>query len=214
MATVAYTRTEDSQAEDSQAEGVVVGGAREGLSIRLSQDLDGAFTDLVAQHQRAVYATGLRLSGRPAEAADLAADTFLRAYVALRAYTPERIAALRLRPWLVTIVLNLWRNQARANGRRPAQVGLDGAAEIPSREATPDQEVEHGQDRDRLGLLVTRLPPRQRAAVVLRHVTGLSYPEVAAVLACPETTVRSHVRRGLGRLRQLMSEAEVEEDRR
>lgn len=181
------------------------------LPGRLSRDLDGAFTDLVTTHQRTVYATGLRLSGRPVEAADLAADTFLRAYAALRDYPAERIAALQLRAWLVTITLNLWRNQARAASRRPATIGLAAAAGVPSNAESPEQRVERHWDRDRLAILVTRLPERQRAAVVLRHVSGLSYPEIADVMGCPEGTARSHVRRGLGRLRQLIDETGPEE---
>jgi RNA polymerase sigma-70 factor (ECF subfamily) len=51
-----------------------------------------------------------------------------------------------------------------------------------------------------------RLPPHQRQAVVLRHVVGLSYPEIAQVVARPEGTVKADVHRGLDKLRQIMEE--------
>ena len=54
---------------------------------------------------------------------------------------------------------------------------------------------------------LARLPWAQRSAVVLRHVTGLSYSEVAAALARPVGTVKADVHRGLQQLRTLLEEA-------
>src|SRR5213078_2149897 len=99
------------------------------LTVRLSRDVDTAFPDLVSSYRQAVYTTALRMSGRQVDAADLAAEAFLRAYQALRGYPPERIRELKLRPWLITIALNLWRNQARAASRRPAHVPLESSPE-------------------------------------------------------------------------------------
>jgi RNA polymerase sigma-70 factor (ECF subfamily) len=59
---------------------------------------------------------------------------------------------------------------------------------------------------ERLAALVARLPWAQRAAVVLRHVTGLSYSEVAAALGRPVGTVKADVHRGLQQLRSLLEE--------
>ena len=58
---------------------------------------------------------------------------------------------------------------------------------------------------------ITGLSPTQRAAVVLRHIAGLSYAEVAAALGCPEGTAKSHVSRGLNRLRTLLTTRPPEE---
>ena len=52
----------------------------------------------------------------------------------------------------------------------------------------------------RLALLLT-LPPAYRSAVVLRHVDGLTYPELATALDRPEGTVKAQVHRGLAQLR-------------
>ena len=54
---------------------------------------------------------------------------------------------------------------------------------------------------------LARLPWAQRSAVVLRHVTGLSYAEVAAALGRPVGTVKADVHRGLQQLRTLLEEA-------
>ena len=87
------------------------------LPLRLSEDLERAFPDVVATYKHAIFTTALRMSDRPEDAADAAAEVFLRAYSALRGYSPERIGQLQLRPWLVTIALNLLRNEARAASR-------------------------------------------------------------------------------------------------
>ena len=75
------------------------------LAERLCLDLDAAFAEVVRDHERAVFTTALRVSGRAADAQDLAAETFLHAYSALRGYGPDRIRALKMRPWLITICL-------------------------------------------------------------------------------------------------------------
>jgi RNA polymerase sigma-70 factor (ECF subfamily) len=176
------------------------------LVLRLSEDLEAAFPDVVTAYQQAVFSTALRMSGRPEDAADVAAEAFLRAYVALRSYPAARIGELQLRPWLLTIVLNLVRNDVRAVRRRPDQVSLNGQAEAPAPGESPEERVQRYDGQARLGGLLGELPDPQRTAVVLRHVVGLPYAELAVAMGCPEGTAKSHVARGLKRLRALIPE--------
>ena len=178
------------------------------LPLRLSEDLEDAFPAVVAAHQHAVFTTALRMSGRPEDAADLAAEAFLRAYTALRGYPPERIGQLQVRPWLLTIVLNLLRNEARAAGRRPAQTVLEDWSPACDGREGPEEQAQRHDGQARLGHLLTELPEVQRTAVVLRYVVGLPYAEMAAAMGCPEGTAKSHVARGLQRLRALIPEEE------
>jgi RNA polymerase sigma-70 factor (ECF subfamily) len=186
--------------------------ARAALTVRLSSDLDGAFSEVVGSYRRAVYTTALRMSGRPVDAADLAAEAFLRAYQSLRGYPPERIRELQLRPWLITIVLNLWRNQVRTASRRPAQVPLDSSPEPRAPSGGPEEHLRRRELRSVVEDLLAELPETQRLSVVLRHIVGLSFSETAAVLGCPEGTAKSHVSRGLARLRVLIADTNLEEE--
>ncbi|WP_158886709.1 RNA polymerase sigma factor [Amycolatopsis anabasis] len=178
------------------------------LLTGLADDLDRGFAGLVGEYERVVYSVALRVSGRHAEAEDLAAEAFLRAYRALRRYDRARILALRPRSWLLTILLNTWRNAIRDATRRPSQLPLDELADPVQPGPGVEELAERDESLRELGDLLARLPEPQRIAVVLRHVEGLPIAEVAAVLRCPEGTAKSHVSRGLRRLRALYAAAE------
>jgi DNA-directed RNA polymerase specialized sigma24 family protein len=156
------------------------------LVERMSRDVDALFPEVVERYGPALYTTALRVSRQPADAEDLAAEAFVRAYRALSSYPPERIRRLRLRPWLVTILLNHWRNQLRRGSRRPDEVSLDRAGPVTAAPAASPEDA---------------VVARQRIAVVLRHVVGLPYDEIGQVLGCPVGTAKSHVSRGLAALR-------------
>lgn len=150
-----------------------------------------------------MYSVALRMTRNPAEAEDLTAETFLRAYRALRGYDSTRVLALCPRSWLLTITLNTWRNSVRDARRRPSLVPIPDSLDRRASDQDVEQAVESAESQRELGGLIAQLPTAQRAAVVLRHVVGLPMAEVAAALECPEGTAKSHVSRGLSKLRTL-----------
>jgi RNA polymerase sigma factor (sigma-70 family) len=171
------------------------------LPARLARDLDGAFEALVRDHERLVFGLALRVVGNPADAEEVAQDTFERAYNALAGYPAERVAAMRLRPWLAQIALNLARNRLRRRPppTRPLEDGLPMLAAPAA--SDPAEVAERAQERDFWAELLACLPRGYREAVVLRHVEGLPYAEVAEVLDRPVGTVKTHVHRGVRLLR-------------
>ena len=176
------------------------------LNAALAVDVEGAFERLVGTYQHRLYAFALRMCGSPQDAEEVAQDAFVRAYRALRAYPAERVRALALRPWLYQITLNVYRNRIRRG--RGASVSLDAAEdgaplEIEGDERErPDVTVERLELRDTLASALLRLPTHFRAAVILRHVEGLSYQEIALLLGQPAGTVKAHVHRGVKLLRE------------
>jgi RNA polymerase sigma-70 factor (ECF subfamily) len=113
------------------------------------------------------------------------------------------------------VTVNVARNRARTH--RPTEVPLlstdsahDGLADRPGDAAEQPEEVaERHDERDRMAAVVATLPERYRAAVVLRHIQGLSYQEIAAVLGQPAGTVKSNVHRGVAYLRAALDAAGV-----
>lgn len=175
------------------------------LPAALAADLDGSFERLVVTFQDRLYAFALRFIGSPQDAEEILVDALWRAYQALGAYPAERIQSLALRPWLYQITLNVCRNRLR--GRRLATVSLDQADEraaVAYRDHTtlpPDNALERAELRRQLSRHVATLPERERLAVVLRHVQGLGYGEMAQILGQPVGTVKANVHRGIRRLR-------------
>lgn len=169
--------------------------------IALAKDLVAAFPALVSHHQDLVFGLARRSSRGVPDAEDLTQDTFLRAYRALTGYPPDRIAALHLRGWLASITLNLARNRARRQG--PPTAALEAAIERPDGRARgPESQVEQRESTRSWAARLRALPEAQQAAVGLRHVDGLSYPELAIALGKPIGTIKSDVHRGVRALRK------------
>jgi RNA polymerase sigma-70 factor, ECF subfamily len=177
----------------------------EELLAALAANLDAAFDQLVLAYQRRLYAFALRLIGQREDAEEVAQDALVRAYRALEGYPPERVRSLKLRPWIYQITLNVARNRRRGHGLQvvpldePAEDGhLDLRADVREQ---PEERLERAEERRELAGLIAALPARYRAAVILRHVEGLSYQELALALRQPTGTVKANVHRGVQILR-------------
>ena len=176
----------------------------ETLTQRLAADLDGSFEDLVRESQDRLYSLALRYVGSASDAEELAQDAFVRAYRALERYEPQRIRDLDLRPWLTTILLNACRNHLARPARRAAAatVVVDEFVIIAGDAGHgPEAHVERREAAERWAHLVGSLPPLYRAAVLLRHLDGMSYEEMTAVLGRPQGTLKAQVHRGVALLR-------------
>lgn len=171
----------------------------ESLLARLADDLEGTFPEVVRALSRDLYSGALRMLGNRHDAEDVTQEALVRAYRALGTYDPQRIRDLRLRPWVWTIAANLCRNRLRSQARRQA-APLDDHEPVDTRPG-PDTAAMRSELRGALAELLLGLPWAMRTAVVLHHVVGMPYDEIAAALGKPATTVRSDVHRGLARLR-------------
>jgi RNA polymerase sigma factor (sigma-70 family) len=176
------------------------------LAASLARDLDAAFPALVEAHQDRLYSIALRLLGDGRDAEEVAQDALVRALRAIERYDRERILALRLRPWLASITVNLARNRRRrADERRPPtalEPMLDAGFDVIVEErARPEDRAIRGETQRELAEALLGLAPAVRAAIVLRHVDGLSVAETAEALGRPEGTIKAQVHRGLRELR-------------
>ncbi|MBN1889770.1 MAG: sigma-70 family RNA polymerase sigma factor [Thermoflexales bacterium] len=141
------------------------------------------FDTLFGQHYAVIYAVLFRLTGERAEAEDLAQETFLRLYDALR--DSQRID--NVGGWLYRVATRLGYNALRAARRR---AGYEQAAAEPEQARTPDpaEELAHAEQRRLVRTALAQLPPQQAQLLVLRH-SGLSYKELAGVLGVAPASV-------------------------
>src|SRR5262245_21493353 len=173
-----------------------------------------SFNQLVLRWERPIYALAYRVIGREEDARDVAQETFLRAFRALGGFKGQA----KFSSWLYRITLNLCRDWIRRERRTPiAQVpeGID-LIELAG-EATPSETIEDLVSRKQLGLAVAKamalLPDEQRTAIILKEYHGLTFQEIADLLDCPLSTVKTRLYQGLTVLRRHLQDANVEDTR-
>src|SRR6187397_2413789 len=180
--------------------------------VTLSQggDLD-SFNQLVLRWERPIYALAYRVIGREEDARDVAQETFLRAFRALKGFKGQA----KFSSWLYRITLNLCRDFIRRERRTPLAQAPEGVDLVElAGEATPSETVEQLVARHELGRAVAKamsqLPEEQRTAIILKEYHGLTFQEIADLLDCPLSTVKTRLYQGLSVLRRQLSEAGVE----
>lgn len=165
--------------------------------------LDGdrdVFRLLVERESVVVYRACLRIVGRADIAEDVAQEAFVTAYRSLRSYRGDG----PLGGWLLRIATRL---AFRHIDRRPA-VTLDDAPEprAPRRDADPLRRLLDQERQSAVRDAVAQLGEPYREVVALRYFAELSLNEIASATGRPLGTVKTHLRRGLERLRPVLGE--------
>ncbi|MEJ7798687.1 MAG: sigma-70 family RNA polymerase sigma factor [Solirubrobacteraceae bacterium] len=160
------------------SDAVLVAAARHGDLV--------AFESLVRRHQLAVYRVALRLLGSEADAEDVAQESFVQAWRSLARFRGHSAFAT----WLYRIVTNRALNTLAAR-RETVSLDVDviGALDDPSETLERRERLRAVTD----GLLM--LDPEERALLVLRELEGLTYAQIAEVLAIAPSTVKGRMHR-------------------
>ncbi|MCY4525642.1 MAG: RNA polymerase sigma factor [Anaerolineaceae bacterium] len=154
------------------------------------------FETLIELHHDELYFYLRRMTyGSTSDAADLTQETWLRAWQAFDRLRPGSNA----RAWLYRIATNCALNALR-KGRREYPWQED--ADLPDKARLPHEQLEDSEDLELVLEEIGALPPRQRAAVLLRYGHELCYAELANVLRCSEASARANVSLGVRRLRR------------
>ena len=158
-----------------------------------------AFAELVRAHQGPVRALLRRLTGGQwALADDLAQETFLRAWQSLPRFRSEA----RFGTWLYRIAYNTYLMHVR---RAKGTVEVDAAKE--ENQVTSSTSSMDGVAQGEVQRALLILSPAERASILQCYYLGLSHAEAATVLNCPLGTVKSHLHRALGKLRDHLGES-------
>jgi RNA polymerase sigma-70 factor, ECF subfamily len=176
------------------ARGIESSSDREGLerTLERAQAGDrGAFDAIITLHQRRVVMTAWRLLGRLEDAEDAAQEVFLRLFRCLNRFDGKRDLA----PWLYRMTVNVCHDVRRKRERTSAlsihEVRTPSAATTVRSDA--DENILEAERRSMMEAGLATLAEKERAAIVLRDIEGLSTKEVARILGSSETTVRSQI---------------------
>lgn len=159
-------------------------------------DRTRAFQDLVERHSRVVFGRAYRILRVREDAEDATQETFLNVFRAIPDFRFDRPFA----HWLNKITLNttlLVLARRQREQRRRAALAREPGTAAPRMRSDPILE-------SRLESWLAEIPPRARAALVLRYVEERSYPEIARLLDVKESAVKMQVARALDRLRALV----------
>jgi RNA polymerase sigma-70 factor, ECF subfamily len=183
-------------------------GAMTRSDVQLMLDVkagdDASFNLLLQKYRTPLINFLFRMVRDSATAEDLAQEVFLRVYRARKQYSPSA----KFTTWLFRIATNLALNSVRDNRHRQMDVSIDAPVEedeaplqLPAREMRID---EHMIERDRAEFIrqaISSLPEKQRVAVLLHKYEEMDYAEIAKILECSESALKSLLFRAYETLR-------------
>lgn len=174
---------------------------------------EAAFRELVRRYERPVFSLVYRIVRDRALAEDIAQETFIKVLNGIRSYRPE----FKFSSWIFKIANNAAIDQLRR--RTLDTLSLDGsptatsademgatALQIGAGGESPLEEVAARELGEAIEHAIGRLRPEYRACIMLRHVEGYSYEEIAETLDLPLGTVKTYIHRARNELRTYLTD--------
>lgn len=166
------------------------------LILEVKEGRNGAFRLLVEQYMKQAYNIAYGFVNNHNDAEDVAQEAFVRIYQSIASFRGDA----EFSTWLYRIVMNLSLNKIR---RRKAKAHRE--VEITDHVlggAMHGHDDSHGTEfHEHVERALHELPTLQRATVILRHINGLSTRQVSSILQCSEGTVKTHLHRGLKKMK-------------
>ena len=180
--------------------------------LRARSGQDAAYRELIRRYERPVFALLFRMVRDRELAEDLAQETFVKALNAIESYRPE----FKFSSWIFKIANNAAIDHLRR--RELDTLSLDGsphaetpeamqatALQIGARQESPLDTVEAKELGSAIEAAIGSLRPEYRSCILLRHVEGRAYEEIAEMLNLPLGTVKTYIHRARNELRQSLA---------
>ena len=171
--------------------------------VRLRAGDNRALEELYERHGGLMFSVALRILGRQADAEEVLQEAWLQAWKRAGSYDQTRGTVVA---WLVTLARSraIDRLRSRASRQRVEETVADDPPPPPAED--PSTTAAHRQLHEKVTTALATLAPQQREVLELAYFGGLSQSEIATRLGAPLGTVKSWVRQGLMRLRELVPE--------
>jgi RNA polymerase sigma-70 factor (ECF subfamily) len=176
--------------------------------LRARSGQETAYRELIRRYERPIFALLFRMVRDRELAEDLAQETFVKALNAIESYRPE----FKFSSWIFKIANNAAIDHLRR--RELDTLSLDGsphaetpeamqatALQIGARQETPLDTVEAKELGTAIEAAIGSLRPEYRSCILLRHVEGRAYEEIAEILNLPLGTVKTYIHRARNELR-------------
>ena len=178
------------------------------LGKRLADGDDGAFTEVVGQYSRRVYALCYRILRDEEEARDITQEVFVKVYTKRRSFGGKS----EIYTWIYRIAVNACLSALKR--RRPPALRLEDAeGALAVRAAAAADCAEDGGDLDRrlalVGKALEHLPPRQRSVFALRFYDKLTFAEIADATGTSVGAAKANFHFAVEHLRRLVAEVET-----
>jgi RNA polymerase sigma-70 factor, ECF subfamily len=180
--------------------------------LRARSGQESAYRELIRRYERPVFALVFRMVRDRELAEDLSQETFVKALNAIDSYRPE----FKFSSWIFKIANNAAIDHLRR--RELDTLSLDGsphaetpeamqatALQIGARQETPLDTVEAKELGTAIEAAIGSLRPEYRSCILLRHVEGRAYEEIAEILNLPLGTVKTYIHRARNELRQSLA---------
>jgi len=174
---------------------------------------EAAYRELIRRYQRPVFSLIYRMVRDRELAEDLAQETFIKVLNAIESYRPE----YKFSSWIFKIANNAAIDQLRRRGLDT--LSLDGSPHAETSEAIESTTLQVGDSREsqldevtnrelgsQIEAAIGKLRPEYRSCILLRHVDGRPYEEIAQILGLPLGTVKTYIHRARNELRILLAD--------
>ncbi len=185
--------------------------------LQAREGRQAAYRELIRRYERPIFALIFRMVRDRELAEDLSQETFVKALNAIGSYRPE----FKFSSWIFKIANNAAIDHLRR--RELDTLSLEGsphaatpeamqatALQIGNREESPLEAVEARELGSAIEAAIGRLRPEYRSGILLRHVEGRAYEEIAEILDLPLGTVKTYIHRARNELRQMLAHLKEE----
>jgi RNA polymerase sigma-70 factor (ECF subfamily) len=189
-------RIDPAQQSQTEQDAALVGRMAAGDALALRQFYD--------RHSSIAYGLCLRILGNASEAEEVLVDVFHEFWRRAETFDAARGSPLGL---LVTLARSRAIDRRRRTKKDPRALAIQPSDATDRPENRPDAVLDQQQERDRIRGALKSLQPEQRRAIEAAYYDGMSHSEIASAMDKPLGTVKTYIRQGLIRLREMLGGA-------